>query len=64
MTNLTNLIEIDGLVDLVLLDKQRAELHGLMVKNPEACDSDSELWGLLEFLDHICQKYGTATYED
>ena len=47
-------IRVDN-VDVELLNKQRLELHELLVKNEPSEKGD--LWGLLYFLDHICDKY-------
>lgn len=60
---MTNTIEIDG-VDLPLLNKQRRELHELLLKLfPEDTEEKEKLWGLLSFLDHICDKYDTIAFD-
>ena len=56
-------IYIEG-VDLSLLNRQRQELHALLLKNPETYNGTEEhlLWGLLELLDYTCDKYDKLAY--
>lgn len=57
----TRTIIVDG-VDLPLLNEQRKELHELLLANYNPEEQDGRLWGLLEMLDYICDKYDTEIY--